>query len=88
MSRKYQSEIMFIRDKQPSETSRKITRGILVGYWIGLVAFTALYNLFVAAHLLFVDTSPLWVWLQIGGVLLLAASIALLVYRVRKSRPQ
>ena len=79
---------MFLRDKQPSETSQKIARGFVIAHWIGLVAFIALYDVFVAAHLIFVDTSSLWVWLQIAGILLLATAIAILVYRVRKSRPQ
>ena len=76
---------MFLRDRVPSEGERKVARGIRTGHFVGIVIFTAVINVSVAAHLVTSGPSSEWIWLQVLSVIVLFAAIGGLVWVSKKA---
>jgi hypothetical protein len=77
---------MFLRDKQPSERSRAIGRGIQIAHLAWIVAGSAVLTLAVFVRPTTGPNASTWEWLRVLGPALVAFSIFGLVYVARKTR--
>jgi CBS-domain-containing membrane protein len=79
---------MFLRDRTPRDTERKVARGIRLGHFIGIVVFSALLNIVVASHLIVNGPSTEWLWLPVGGIAILLFASGGLLWVIRRQSPR
>jgi hypothetical protein len=74
---------MFLRDRQPSQASREWAFRLRAAHFAGIVVVSVFWNLAAFVHLLNGGTAS-WIWIQLFGLVVLAAAIVCLVLAIRR----
>jgi uncharacterized YccA/Bax inhibitor family protein len=78
---------VFLRDRQPSEASRRVARGITVGHMIWLMIVAVVLNVVVTFHVVALHQASSWGGLQIAAPLLLVGAIVGLIVVIKRTAP-
>jgi membrane protein YdbS with pleckstrin-like domain len=78
---------IFLRDRQSSEASRRVARGITVGHMIWLVIVAVVLNIVVTFHVVALHQASSWGGLQIAAPLLLVGAVVTLIVIIKRTAP-